>query len=104
MFQKDDILKVEVGIRSHVTKPYYVLVVHGGATFFETTIPGVSNRSWDMESPEWSYYHCNRCKKVGTFKTHGHLLYNQELRLNGKTIYSADNPRGAKPTDTDSIK
>ncbi len=106
-FEKDDILEVAVGIRSHVTKPYYVLVEWGGGGEFgfRTSIPGAMKRDWVGKGGNAYDYHKNRCKKVGTLKTHGHLLYNQELKLDGKIYYSADNPSaiGRTPT-TDTIE
>lgn len=101
-FEKGDILKVEVGRHSHVNKPYYVLVEQGGGGDFgfTTSIPGLMKRDWVGKGESSYYYHKNRCTKVGTEETHGHLLYNQQLILNGETIYSEDNPRRTQPTDT----
>ena len=105
-FNKGDILKVEVGSRSHVIEPYYVLVEEGGGDGFSfiTSIPGVMKRSWcNAKAPEYEY-HKNRCLKVGTTETHGHLLYNQKLRMNDKTIYSANNTRRSFTKNINFIK
>lgn len=102
-FEKDDILEVAVASRSHVVRPYYVLVISGGSGL-ETHIPGLFKRSWHVGDQTWHNYHKSRLKKVGTFKTHSHLLYNQEVILNGEKLYSADNPRGAQPKTTDTTK
>lgn len=91
---KNDILEVAVAQRSHVDKPYFVLVETDGSIQdgFVTSIPGVGNRIWRGQNyPEYDY-HKNRCKKIGTYETHGYLLYNQELIMNGKVIYSSKPP------------
>jgi hypothetical protein len=106
MFENGDILKVKVASHSHVIEPYYVLVENGGGDGFSftTSIPNVMKRLWcNSKAPEYEY-HKDRCSKVGTMETHGYLLYNQKLRMNGKTIYSANTTWWSFPKNTNFIK
>lgn len=82
-FKKGQVIKMAVGPRSHVTKPYYVQVMfyNPKAKFLDTImitdIPG-QHRLDMFVGKNWEY-HKPRMTIVGTVETHGHLLHNQPL-------------------------
>lgn len=77
------VVKMNVGSRSHVTQPYYVLI-----TFYDekanmkgqlkmiTTIP--EQHSCRMIIGENWEYHLERMELMGDMASFGHLLYNQK--------------------------
>lgn len=76
-FKKGDVYKMKVASRSHVKKPYYVIIEVVNDDAIVTTIPGFHSLCIQLNSPEWEY-HIPRMKLVGNSEEDKKLLYNQK--------------------------
>lgn len=77
-FKRNEIYKMAVASRSHVTKPYYVIIISTGPDFIATYIPHRDSFRIKYPSPEWDY-HIPRMTYVKTSNENDPLLHNQKL-------------------------
>lgn len=77
-FKVNQIYKMAVAKRSHVTKPYYVIIVLTGPDFIETYIPGQHSLRITYPSDGWDY-HIPRMTYVKTSDKNDILLHHQKL-------------------------
>ena len=77
-FKEGEIWQFGVASRSHVKKPYYVIIKSVGNDFIETSVPGRHSLKIALGSPEWKY-HIPRMKFVSDYsEDKSVLLYNQQ--------------------------
>ncbi len=73
-----EVYKMNVASRSHVTKPYYVIIEEVGKNYIITNIPNEhsliisKDTNWDYQVPRMDYVGCDEESKK--------LLYNQDLK------------------------
>ncbi len=77
-FHIGEIYKMNVASRSHVKKPYYVVIINIGNDFIKTYIPERHALEIRYPSFEWNY-HINRMQLIGTFENDWKLLYDQKI-------------------------
>lgn len=76
-FKRGQVYQMAVASRSHVTVPYYVIVMNTGEDFIETGIPDHHNCMIKYPSPEWNY-HIPRMKYIGSRPEHKLLTFKQK--------------------------
>lgn len=77
-FRRNQIYKMAVASRSHVTKPYYVIILTTGPNHIATYIPGQHSLRINYPSDEWDY-HIPRMTYVKTSDENDILLHHQKL-------------------------
>ncbi len=79
-FELNQVWKMNVAERSHVTAPYYVRIILVGIGEIVTSIPGAHSLTISQhgENANWDY-HIPRMEYVGTMESHGHLLFDQNI-------------------------
>lgn len=84
------VYKMDVGRKSHVRRPYYVIIKDVGPDFIETNIPGKHSlkiqynavkdggfaSNWNKEETQWQYQ-VSRMTFIGIGKAAEKLLYGQ---------------------------
>ncbi len=74
-FKKGEVYRMAVASRSHVKKPYYVLIKDVGDDYIETYIPNRNSNKINFHSAEWDY-HIPRMTLINADKS---IVYNQVI-------------------------
>lgn len=79
-FMTGEIYQMAVTSRSHVKKPYYVIIKKVTPWSITTDIPGYHSLEIPYGSEMWKY-HIPRMKYIGSNKKSKQLIYNQKTLI-----------------------
>lgn len=83
-FEEGEVYEFSVAERSHVKKPYYVIIEDVGDDFIQTHVPDGHSLKINHNSYEWGY-HIPRMRFIGDDEESRKLIYNQPNIITYKT-------------------